>query len=416
MSRTPVCRRLSRILAATLAAGSVALVASQVPAAVAGAATQSVTNCSGDSTVSGSLPYVVANAAAGDLITFNIGVACPTITLTTGVMDINQNLTITGPGASVLAVSGGGTSGIFNISNGAVVSMSGLTFENGNGGGNPYGDGGAIDVGDNGSTGTLTVNASTFSNNSSTGIYGGGAIDSGNYLGTATLTVNASTFSNNSATGLIGGAIASGNYDGTSTLTVNASTFTGNSAASGGAIDSGRFGVGTLTVNASTFSKNSATEEGGAIDSGANGGHATLTVNAATFTGNSAASGGAIDNAYGGNATLTVNTSTFTGNSAINGGAIDNGDNSGTGTASLSADILAANTTGECFGVFTDGGYNISDADHRPQGRQSRSRVHPRRHRESVPDDRPAGRHDRCRPELFRRVLSAGVHSGFQLQ
>ena len=300
--------------------------------------TTTVTNCSGDSTVSGSLPYSVANAGPGDTIIFNV--ACPTITLASGVMSITNNLTITGPGAADLAVSGNNASGIFNIRDGAVASISGLTLEDGNGGGNiwvGYSNGGAIDVGDS-STATLTVSNSVFLDNQSVADNDGGAIAVGGDGGQGTLTINNSTFSGNSAPGGNAGAIASGNFSGSSTLTVNNSTFSGNSSGSnGGAIDTGDAGSGTLTVTNSTFSGNSSDGDGGAIDNGDNGFQSTSTAN--------------------------VSDSTFSGNSSsADGGAIDNGDNGGGGTATLSASVLAGSTSGgECFGSVTDGGYDIAD-------------------------------------------------------
>lgn len=111
-------------------------------------------------------------------------------------------------------------------------------------------------------TGTqITVNGCTFINNSANGsTEGGGAINnysSSSYTGV--LTVNNSTFFNNTAT-YLGGAIYSHNY---STINVTDSTLTGNSAVDGGAIY-----VNTssqLTVTNSTITANSATDTGGGI-------------------------------------------------------------------------------------------------------------------------------------------------------
>jgi len=46
-----------------------------IPADVAQAATEVVTNCSGSSSTVGSLPYEVGNAASGDTITFALSAA-----------------------------------------------------------------------------------------------------------------------------------------------------------------------------------------------------------------------------------------------------------------------------------------------------------------------------------------------------
>jgi hypothetical protein len=77
----------------------------------------------------GSLRDVVAAAAAGDPIDFAVtGV----ITLTSGELAVNQNLTISGPGASVLAVSGNDASRIFNVGPTATMDISNLTLTAGN--------------------------------------------------------------------------------------------------------------------------------------------------------------------------------------------------------------------------------------------------------------------------------------------
>src|SRR6478735_6641483 len=103
------------------------------PAAHAATITVLNTNDSG----SGSLRDAIANATPGDTITF----AAPgTITLTTGQLVINKNLTITGLGNNSTVVNGNSASRVFNITAGGfTVNMSGLTIENaqvgGSGGG-----------------------------------------------------------------------------------------------------------------------------------------------------------------------------------------------------------------------------------------------------------------------------------------
>jgi hypothetical protein len=74
---------------------------------------------------SGTLRKTIANAAAGDVIKFNVS---GTITLTSGELLINKNLKITGPGASNLTISGKGQSRVFNIGSKTVtISGSGST-------------------------------------------------------------------------------------------------------------------------------------------------------------------------------------------------------------------------------------------------------------------------------------------------
>src|SRR5262245_4797746 len=70
------------------------------------AATITVTS-TGDSGA-GSLRSAIATAASGDIVTFAL--ATPTtISVTNGELVVTNNLTIAGPGASNLALSGGGS-------------------------------------------------------------------------------------------------------------------------------------------------------------------------------------------------------------------------------------------------------------------------------------------------------------------
>jgi len=107
------------------------------------------------------------------------------------------------------------------------------------------------------------------------------------------------------------------------TLSVSDSAFVHNSApdfGDGGAIDSGDGDTGTLSVTDSTFSDNEADADGGAIDSGDDGGSGTLTVTQATFEGSNAISGG--------------------------------------GATTVGADIFAASCN-KLGGTWTDEGYNV---------------------------------------------------------
>ena len=72
-------------------------------AAAAHAATYSVTNANDSGP--NSLRQAILDAAAGDTISFASGVT-GTITLTSAQLTINKNLTINGPGAAHLTISG----------------------------------------------------------------------------------------------------------------------------------------------------------------------------------------------------------------------------------------------------------------------------------------------------------------------
>ena len=79
----------------------------------------------------GSLRDAIANTAAGGTVDFQPGLT-GTITLTSGELAINNDLTITGPGAGVITVSGNESSRVFDLtSSTATVSLSGLLIADG---------------------------------------------------------------------------------------------------------------------------------------------------------------------------------------------------------------------------------------------------------------------------------------------
>jgi predicted outer membrane repeat protein len=197
---------------------------------------------------------VQANSASGSTIQFQSGLT-GTIYLTSVLPTIAQSVTITGPGASTLTISGNDAYQILSISSGTVT-ISGLTFANGNAHG---GDAGAIF----GGGGALTLTNSTFSGNS--GNYGGAVTSYG------PTTVTNCMFSANTAEN--GGGAINTNV----TLVVTNSTFSGNSNTAPFNPNNGGYGGGAIlnfgtavAVTNSTFSGNSTAGWGGAIysDSG----------------------------------------------------------------------------------------------------------------------------------------------------
>ncbi len=251
-------------------------------------ATFHVTNTSDSG--AGSLRAAIssANTAAGaDTINFTGALfkdAVPDqITLTTGQLTINSDITIKGTGASKLSISGNNASRVFEIASGNVT-ISGLLIRRGS----------ATAGGGIRNSGILTLSNSTVSGNVASNTlssFGGGLYNSG-------------------------------------TLTLNKSTVSGNTADFGG----GLYNSGTLALNNSTVSGNTAIEAGGGLYNP--GG--TLTLNNSTVSGNTAKFGGGIDNF----ATLTLKSSTVSGNTALqDGGGIFN-----VGTLALSKSILSGNT------------------------------------------------------------------------
>jgi hypothetical protein len=112
----------------------------------------------------GSLRQAIADAVPGDTIDFAV---TATITLTTGQLLITNNLTISGPGATNLTISGNNASRVLSFS-GVTAAISGLTVAHGY----VYGAGGGIL---NGSS-TLTVSNCTLTGNASENGRGGGRL------------------------------------------------------------------------------------------------------------------------------------------------------------------------------------------------------------------------------------------------
>jgi hypothetical protein len=235
-----------------------------------------VTNC--DDSGPGSLRRTIANAVSGDTIDLT-QLTCSTITLTSGVLQIHQDdLTLAGPGALLLAISGDGTQQVLqHLGYGSLV-IDGLTIAHG-----------------------------YFSDRSAAG---GGCI----YVRTS-LTVSNSIVSNCEAYDTIsayGGAIFALND-----LTIENSVITGNRVraahvASGGGLQV----LGNLVVEYSTISGNRVITSNGAYEYGG-GAHtfSDVTIRHSTINANSGRSiGGLFFEAFLDNNTATIVDSTVSGN------------------------------------------------------------------------------------------------------
>ena len=321
----------------------------------------------------GSLRQALLDAQAGDSITFAIpssdtgcgGEVC-TITLTSGQLTIDKNITIDGPGSANLIIRRNPNAAAFRIIQITLdhsVTIRGVTITNGDAGedygGGIYDDrstlflqnckvtentavfGGAIANSCFNRVVTVSIDGCTLSAN--TAINGGAIYNTGS-LGNAIMNINESTIMDNSTPNFGGGGIFNTGANGFAALKVTNSTLNGNSASNGyggGIYNVGSKGYATLTIINSTLSVNSASDGyGGGIMSAGYSGHAEVTIINSTLSGNFAAFGGAIcNNSFKGNASLKI------GNSVLK-----------TGQSGSNIFVQAG-------AVTTSLGYNLSDDD-----------------------------------------------------
>jgi hypothetical protein len=354
----------------------------------------------------GSLRQAVIDANPGDTISFNLAFPA-TIQLLNGAISVQKSLTIAGPGADLLTVSGGETAEgqldgrVFEIGGASNVTISGLKIANGK----ARSGGGIL----NSSSGALTFSNCTISGNlatdslQGTGATGGGIFSSGGLLNLTSctisgnsassamasasgggilnaggpLTIAGTTISGNAVNGALvssGGGVSTG--PGTSVIdsTISGNTSSGSSAGAAG-LDSS----GSARIISSRISGNTATVPFG--DESANSGGISshlgpMTITNSTISGNSAASHGASEVLNGGgilnDGTLTITGSTVSGNTATgsteggNGGGI----NSVRGTLTITNCTVSGNnatvtdqTTGSnCGGILNGGALTITNS------------------------------------------------------
>jgi hypothetical protein len=293
----------------------------------AAAATFTVTNTADSG--AGSLRQAVsdANAAASDdTIVFDASFNTPqTITLAGSeiVVVANGSLTINGPGANLLTISGNNASRILASSANAVVNLNDLRFTAGNGAGAVNtGRGGAIyNVG-----GTMVITNSILTGNSAAN---GGAL---NNAASATPSVPAN-------------------------LTIINCVITNNSSTSSGAAMQ-NFSTSTLHIRNTTVSGNTSAGTGIAGAFQANG---TVTITNSTFSGNSAPGGTGGGVYFNGTSMIMTNTTIVNNSSAVGGGGLHR---TGTNPTLLMRNTIVANNTGaaanpDAFGLVSSQGNNI---------------------------------------------------------
>lgn len=280
------------------------------------------------------------NTSASDTIDFGI---TGTITLSSALPQISNDLEIQGPGASSLTVSGASLCGVLNVGSSATVTITEISIQNGYLSG---ADGAGIN-----NSGTLILDNCRLSNN--TARHGGAIYNTGTLQVSDCLLENNNTLNLNS---LYAGAINNRN-----TAVVSNSIFDDNGANRAGAIYN-HIGA-DLTVNNSTFTENTAYDTGGAIYNF----EGTMALAHCTFYGNASAAsrGGAIANLAGsGNAIMSLDQSTISGNSGRWGGGLFSGAFGGgvarvTITNTILADNSAASTGPDCQGTLDSGGHNL---------------------------------------------------------
>ena len=371
-----------------LAIGAVAATLAALPTA-AGAATITVTTASDVSAVECTLrdAIVAANTnspkgacPAGqpgpvvDLIDFSLP-APSTIALGSALPTVTSEVSIVGPGAEQLTISGGNAHRVFNFSLAATASASGLTITEGRategagienngtltleqvavvanvagveGGANTFPEGGGIRSG-----GDLTLMRSTVSGNIAIGTGGtnqnapeGGGIFNNN----GTLIIEESTISGNTATAIAGAggttnAVGGGILNSSGTLSVERSTISGNSASA----------TGSTTFN---------TAQGGGIADG-NSPSTAVRIENSTIAGNSAAATGkgSLSSQGGGltsyGSSVAISSSTIVGNSAVTGASVFVF-KVPTVLNTIVADPLGGGKS--CSAPVESGGYNLED-------------------------------------------------------
>jgi hypothetical protein len=418
---------MRRTLSLALLLVALVLLSRPLPARGANFVVTNTSDCA--TTGCGSLRDAInqSNAAAPgpNVITFSGAGTSGTISTSISFPAVLTNLTITGPGSSLLALdfprpfgSGGslGTSANINLA------ISGLSVRGelstcikhlGTGGSltltdvvlQGCGNGGLrssvattltdVTITGNGSptlgaaaggglvldgAGTSVLNRVTVSNNRN-GSISPGANGGGLVVANGSVTVMSSTISDNAtassnAFGFVNNTgLGGGIYQQSGSLTISNSTIASNS------VSGGIFGVsspdirsrgggifvasGTLTITGSTLSGNTAVHGGGALY--VQGGSVTLTN--VTVSGNSTDNGNGVDSSNGGGlavgpgATLTATNVTIANNSAKTAMGGNLWSASAANTTLTNTLIANAISGGDCAGAFTSAGHNLA-SDH----------------------------------------------------
>src|SRR5213596_3300241 len=274
---------------------------------------------------SGTLRCAVVKAVPGDTINFAAGLG--TVTLTSGELVIDKDLTISGPGSDNLTIqrsSAGGTPEfrIFNVtSSTGTITISGVTVSNGLADGETESlrSGGGIN-----NEGTLTLDDCVITGNVAKESGGGVA----NRLNGSSLTMKNSFVTGNSVATLDRDGWGGGVYNGSNTMDVTNCTVSDNSVQADAGHDAYGGGVykeGSLTIIGSKVRGNHSNGGGGGIFNDNQLTLTTSTVDSNTATGGAGSGpgrgyGGGIANGGG---DTTLDRSTVSGNFAVGGAGSD---------------------------------------------------------------------------------------------
>ncbi|MDW5598093.1 choice-of-anchor Q domain-containing protein, partial [Conexibacter stalactiti] len=252
VTRTALLPLLFTLLAAL---GIVATAAHAAPV-------ETVTNL--DDAGAGSLRQAVADVDAGGAVAF-APLLSGTITLTSGELALDDAVTIDGPGAQELAISGNDSSRIFAVTAAGDVELSGLTLTHGRVVSDSFADvhGGAVHA----AGGRLTIRDSRITDNAVTNVVGGSsAFGGGVSVTSGALVMERVALTNNTATGPLqghGGGLMVHSWAGA--VTLRNVTVAGNRAGtnSGGILVGNGNGGGAVVLEQVTIAGNSAPSGGG---------------------------------------------------------------------------------------------------------------------------------------------------------
>jgi nitrous oxidase accessory protein NosD len=304
----------------------------------------------------GSLRQALADANDGDTIGFAV---TGTISLTSGELVIDKNITISGPGSNSLTVRplSQGSFRVFNVMPSHSITIQDLTISFGYSG---SAQGGGIYLDEHV---TATIADCVLTNNYTGDIGGAIFINAG-----AMLTVLNSTITGNTAGTSEHGGDGAGIYN-AGTFTIIDSTISNNTAWIGGISGGDGGGIlnvnGTLEISNTTISSNLAGVYGGGISS-----FGTMTITNSTISGNVAGFTQPGETGLGGgiwnSGTLTMTNCTISGNSAhgstFKGGGVGGGIYIGNGSADIGNSTLTGNQADVHGGSIYGGTFDIGNS------------------------------------------------------